>query len=375
MFMLDFVLEFRTIGWKKIVSSIFMFILAALPVLLWKMQDSGTEIQLEPGWFDLINRSMLMHLFYLAGNFYVLPASISGLSAYVLYLFAFRNAPARPHDKTVMIFVLATALMLLLQGIVTGWLPISIIIQFQIIRAGIFGVIFGYLYFADYLARKWQAQSIRSPGDGILTVTFFISTFNFVTLLVLATQRWWSATPRRIRVTAGVLLVGFAGSLVMAMSLHIWYPGIHIYGVQNTWRDAQEWAQKNTAKDAIFITPLNKWWIDEADWRVFSERQTVATLSELLEAAFEPSYLAHWQPRFEMLAPGTLAQFRGDFVANRQIAGQVYDNLSTEAFRAAACKYQASYLVIEKAHPREFLLAYENADYLIYDLRSEDCAK
>jgi hypothetical protein len=375
MFMLDFVMEFRSIGWKKIVSSIFMFILAALPVLLWKMQDSGTEIQLEPGWFDLITRSMLMHLFYLAGNFYVLPASISGLSAYILYLFAFRAAPARPHDKTVMVFVLATALLLLLQGIVTGWLPISIIIQFQIIRAGIFGVIFGYLYFADYLARKWHSDSVRNPGDGVLTTVFFLSTFNFVPVLVLAAQRWWSATPARIKATAFVLSVAFLGSLILAMNLHIWYPGIYIHGLENPWRAAQVWAQKNTSKDAIFITPLNKWWLDEAEWRVFSERQTVTTLSELLEAAFEPTYLAIWQPRFETIAPGAIAQFRGDFLENRQIAGQIYNNLSTPAFLAAACQYHATYLVMEKAHPRDLPLVYENAEYLIYDLRSIPCAK
>lgn len=373
MFFFDFLLEYRTIGWKKILNCLVVFLLAALPVLLWKMQDSGAEIQLEPGWFDLISRSMMMHLFYLAGNFYVLPASLSALSAYLLYLIAHRSAPARPHDQTVMIFVLATALVVLVQGIVTAWLPISILLQFQIIRAGIFGVIFGYLYFADYLARKWIAGGERKPGDAILTWTFFLSTLTFFTVLVLATQKWWSATPRRLKTTAIVLPVAFVTSLVMAAYLHAWHPGIYLYGLANPWREVQEWAKANTPKEAIFITPLNKWWLDEAEWRVFSERQTVATLSEILEASFEPDYIAIWKPRIETLAPGAISKFQGDYLENRQIAGEAYNNLSTAALLSAACQYHASFIVAEKGYPHNLPQVYENSEYMVYDLRKVPC--
>jgi hypothetical protein len=373
MFLLDFVLEYRKIGWKKILNCLVVFVLAALPVLLWKMQDSGAEIQLEPGWFDLISRSMMMHLFYLAGNFYVLPASLSALSAYVLYLIAYRGSPRREHDQTVLVFVLATALVVLAQGIVTAWLPISILLQFQIIRAGLFGVIFGYIYFADYLARKWTAQEGRQPGDGLLIWTFFLSSLTFITVLMLATQKWWSATPRRLKTTAILLPVVFVISLVTVAYLHVWHPGIYIYGLENPWREVQEWAKANTPKDAIFITPLNKWWIDEAEWRVFSERQTVATLSEILEAAFEPDYIAIWRPRIETLAPGALAQFHGDYTENRLIAGEAYNNLSTAALVSAACQYHASYIVAEKGHTHDLPQVYENSEYRVYDMTGLPC--
>lgn len=373
MLLFDFLLEYRKIGWKKILNCLVVFVLAALPVLLWKMQDSGAEISLEPGWFDLISRSMMMHLFYLAGNFYVLPASLSALSAYVLYLLAYRAAPRRPHDQTVLIFVLATALVILAQGIVTAWLPISILLQFQIIRAGIFGIIFGYLYFADYLARKWAADGVRQPGDAILTWTFFLSTLNFITLLVFATQKWWAATARRVQITAVVLGLGFAVSLGLAATLRVWHPGIYVYGLENPWRQVQEWAKTNTPKEAVFITPLNKWWLDEAEWRVFSERQTVVTLSEILEASFEPDYIARWEPRMETLAPGALAQFQGNYLENQQLTGEAYNHLSTAALVSAACEYQANFIVTEKAYPHDLPQVYENAEYRVYDLRGQPC--
>lgn len=373
MFFLDFVLEYRKIGWKKILNCLVVFALAALPVILWKMQDSGAEIQLEPGWFDLISRSMMMHLFYLAGNFYVLPASLSALSAYGLYLVAYRAAPARPHDQTVSIFVLATALVVMAQGVVAAWLPISILLQFQIIRAGIFGVIFGYLYFADYLARKWTTAGVRQPGDAVLTWTFFLSTLNFITLLVFATPKWWAGTSRRLQTTAVLLAVGFVISLGMAATLRVWHPGIYIYGLQNPWREVQEWAKAETPKDAVFITPLNKWWLDEAEWRVFSERQTVVTLSEILEAAFEPEYIAIWRPRLETLAPGALAQFQGDYLENQRLTGAAYNGLSTVALVEAACQYGAGFIVTEKTQTHALTLVYENAEYRVYNVQGQAC--
>jgi hypothetical protein len=374
LFMFDFVMEYRKIGWKKILNCLLVFVLAALPVLLWKMQDaSGTEIQMEPGWFDLITRSMMLHVFYLAGNFYVLPASISALSAYVLFLIAYRSAPPRQYDQTVMIFVLATALVVLVEGIVAAWLPISILIQLQIIRTGLFAVLFGYLYYADYLARKWAAESSKETANAIVLGTFLLSTFTFVTVLLVAAQKWWNATPARLKSTAVFMPVLLVSILAFAVYLNAWHPGIYIGGFHDTWQDVQEWAKANTAKDAIFITPLNKWWIYQSDWRVFSERQTVVTLSEILEASFEPAYMSIWQPRMEALAPGSIAKFRGDLLENQRIVGEAYNNLPTPNLLKAACEYHAGYIVAEKAYPRNLPQVYENADYLVYDVRGSAC--
>jgi hypothetical protein len=371
MFALDFILEYRKIGWKKILNCIVVFIIAALPVLLWKLQDSGTEIQLEPGWFDLITRTMMMHVFFLFGNIYVTAASLSALSAYILFFIAYRAKSVKTEtDHTVLIFVLASTLVVLAEVIVAAWFPISIILQLQIMRAGIFAVFFAYLYFGDYLAKKWTGDSIRRAGDGVVTMTFFLSTLTFVTAILILLQKWWSASQRRVTRIAIALAIGFIGSLIFAVVANVWYPGIHIYGLDNTWRDTQEWARNHTSNDAIFITPLNKWWLDEAEWRVFSERQNVTALSEILEASFEPEYIDHWRARMETLAPGAIDQFRGNYLINQQIAGTLYNSLSTDALLDAACTFNAGYIVVEKDHPHELTKVYENADYIIYDVRA-----
>ena len=300
-------------------------------------------------------------------------ASLSALSAYGLLFVAYRARHKSAMDHTVLIFVLGATLMVLVELIVATWLPISILLQLQIMRAGIFAVFFAYLYFADYLARKWQSVKSLRPGDGIVTTLFFASPLIFITVGMLATQKWWSKTRWGVRITALGLAAIFSVLLAGTLEAKIWHPGIFPYGVNNAWRSAQEWAKANTTKDAIFITPLNKWWVDEAEWRVFSERQHVTALSEILEASFEPEYTAYWQERFETLAPGALAQFKGDYVDNRRIAGEIYNNLGTPALLSAACQYQAGYIVVEKAHPHELLKVYENTEYIIYDVRQAAC--
>lgn len=373
LFALDFVLEYKKVGWKKIINCLVVFVIAALPVLLWKLQDSGTEIHLEPDWFNLISRTMMMHLFFITGNYYTLIGSMSALSAYGLFLYAYHAGAPRPHDHTVMIFMLATALVILVQVIVAAWLPISIILQLQIIRIGIIAVVFGYLYFADFLARKWQDGGLLKPGDKVLTVSFFLSTLTFNTLIIIFTRKWWAATPGRIKATGLTLAIAFVISLGAAIQIGMWDPGLNIYGRQTPWRDVQEWARDNTPKDAIFITPMTKWWLNEAEWRVFSERQNISSLSEILEAAFEPEYMRHWQPRFEALAPGALARFRGDYPENRKIVDELYNNLSTESLKETACKYGASYLVVQKPVSHNLPELYENSEYRIYDMTQQTC--
>ncbi len=104
------------------------------------------------------------------------------------------------------------------------------------------------------------------------------------------------------------------------------------------------------------------------DWRVFSERSTVATLSELLEAAFAPDYLDYWKPRFEALAPGALAQFQGDYFENKRLTAAAYYGLTAADFEGLAARFQADYVVIEKPHSYDLPVVYENSGFVIYAL-------
>src|SRR6185436_6868779 len=203
----------------------------------------------------------------------------------------------------------------------------------------------------------------------LLAVTFIAVTFPFAPVLGWGIQRW-IASARWRYVAAVSALVGFFGfGIGVGLGYGIWYPGIYIFPHQTAWYETQLWAKQNTPKDTLFITPPQIWWFYESDWRVFSERSTVSTHSELLEAAFAPEYISYWKPRFTALAPGALENFRGDFFGSQKITGQAFYTLSSEQLLAVAQRYGASYLVVEKPHLHDFPKVYENAQFVIYDLQ------
>jgi hypothetical protein len=138
------------------------------------------------------------------------------------------------------------------------------------------------------------------------------------------------------------------------------------------WHRTQIWARDHTPKEALFITPLHKWWFYEADWRVFSERAQVASLADMLEIAIVPDYLQTWTKRFDDLAPGARAQFQGDPFDNRQITARAYASLSDADLLQLARAYGATYVVVEKPHLRPWPVVYENEGYLIYQVGNQD---
>jgi hypothetical protein len=167
-------------------------------------------------------------------------------------------------------------------------------------------------------------------------------------------------------VTAAAILLGFVSYLFQYRT--ILAVGVNVYAARTDWYLAQRWARDHTAADALFITPPQIWSYHELDWRVFSERSTLASLTDALEIALIPGYQATWQPRFEAIAPGAVDQFRGDYFENKTITAQAFYGLTPEQLRQVADEYDVSYLVVEQPHERPFILCYENPGFLIYAL-------
>jgi hypothetical protein len=146
---------------------------------------------------------------------------------------------------------------------------------------------------------------------------------------------------------------------------------VHAYGPRTEWESAQQWARDHTPRETLFITPPQRWWLYESDWRVYSERSTVATLGDLLEAAFAPEYIDTWRPRFEAVAPGALEQFRGDYFENKALTAEAFYRNTAGDFLRLGQALGAEYLVTERPHTYDLPIVYENAGFVIYDLSGE----
>jgi hypothetical protein len=370
MLLFDSLWQIRRTGWRTLVGGVALFVIAALPVLLWWLSAGGGVRGPQWEWFSLLWRSYFYHLFFLIGPFpMVVLVTLGGCAAVVLFIVARRAAPPPPAiDRSVANFMIAALLIVAVQAAISYVYPITILIQSQIMRAGVFAMLFAYLYVAHALAEGLRSGRLaRGAGSLLIAATVLLPSPLFL-LIVGAITRW--VRPARLaRVLGwGVTAASFVGIILVASALGIWRPRIHIFPEQSAWADTQLWARDNTPRDTVFITPPQRWWFYDLEWRVLSERSTVATLSELLEAAFAPEYIPRWRERFEAVAPGAQARMRGDVFENNDLAAAAFYSLSTGELQQIGRRYGATYLVMEKPHTRDLPVAYENVGFIVYRL-------
>lgn len=368
MFLADILLSFRKLPKKQVFLLPFVFLLAAYPVLSWKFGRSPVDFSLRPEYFDLLTRTTLEHIFLPFSSWYSLIVTASGLSSFGLFYIARRAKGLSPHTKTVTNFLLVILFLFFVQVAVAYFLPVTIIIQSQIIRGGIFALVFGYLFFTAFSLDLLKRSRLSSREFWVVLFSAMFSITPMVPLFVWAARRFLTG---KIWIYTSVFVVMSSAIAIMYLmvKLSLWMPGIHIYPEKTDWYLAQVWAKESTQKDAVFLTPVHEWWLYTPEWRVFSERSQVTALSESLEWAFTPEYIPYWQERFGDVAPGAVSKFRGDVFENRELARDAFYGLSQEEILRVAKKYGAEYIVYEKPMTLRLPVVYENENYTIYALQ------
>ena len=372
MLLFECVVQFRKNGgWRTIILGISAFVIGALPVLIWKLSGTPVDLTLRPEWFSIVSRGVLDGFFYLFVPYpHVLLMTLSGFSTIVIFFIARAYSSPRRHDQTVTNFVFAALIVLGVEIITAQWYAVTIIIQSQIIRIGLFLLIFGYLYFVYYITEKYQAGMLKVSDFALFVGALIFSILPVVVLITWFFHRLVSKASWRWFPGACVIALAFIGALIISYQKNIWRPGIHIFAQHSPWYDVQVWARDHTPKERVFITPphMQDWWFYYLDWRVVSERSTVVTLSDLTETILTPQYITTWKTRFEELAPRALNSFRGNIFENIEITNKAYYSLTKQNILRIAKKYEASYLVVKKPHRYAFPEEYENSEFIVYGL-------
>ncbi len=375
MFGMACLLELKRIGVKKILLSGGLFLAAAAPVLLWKAGGDPVDFSLRPAWLAFLNQTLFFHLFngfsfHYPGTWAI---TLSGLSVLVLFWLVKPQAELPQAAVTARNFFYGGVAVLLVHLVSIYFLPVTIIIQSQILRVGLWLMILTYLFIANFLAKAYQTGRFTPPLFAFLAATFLLAPSPLILLMVWAAVTW-TTNPKIIK-TALVLAPLFSvAAFGVVWYIGFWQPiGIFIYGERTPWVEVQQWARDNTPAEARFITPPEKWGLQESDWRVHSERASVATLSEVLMAAFQPGYETDWRARFELVAPGALEKFDGDYFNNVSLTRAAYDSLSTQDLLVVACQLDAQYAVIQNPRSHDLPVAYENTEYTVYSVSGFDC--
>ena len=128
--------------------------------------------------------------------------------------------------------------------------------------------------------------------------------------------------------------------------------------------EVQAWANQNTKKGAVFITPPYI-----RGFREFSQRSTVVDCMDM--AAANPICIHGYIgiKRIEALCD---AKFTGTDICDPKSCRPNYNGLSEGKLAEIAKKYQASYIVVEKPWTKNLKMTYENDKFRVYKINDFD---
>ncbi|MDY6872692.1 MAG: DUF6798 domain-containing protein [Chloroflexota bacterium] len=373
MFLLNEVLTFKWRAWWKPALWVGIFVAAGSPVLIWRMQTgSGIDFSLRPEMLNLATKGLLSTVYYpLTGSAYGLGNLVAGLGTVWAFMLGLRRAPKSDKHRTMRNFALAVGVLIMVGLIASYILPVTILLQMQILRVGVFMLFFGMIYLTHFISEAFTSGEIDRGRFLILALSFVLLFTPLLTILIYYLDRWLAHKDIKPAWLLVLITAIQTVTVIAGLASQIWAPGYYIHGPQSDWRRVQDWARVNTPQDAMFISPPQIFGHYTPDWRVFSERGTVFTTPELMEIPFAPSFIPSIKERLSAVAPGALAQFDGDYIKTLELTGKAYYTNSREDFIKLACEYQADYLVVESSHPYNFLTVYQNDGFFVYHL--PDC--
>ena len=124
---------------------------------------------------------------------------------------------------------------------------------------------------------------------------------------------------------------------------------------------ACNWIKKSTPRDALILAPITQGAIS-----YLAERPVVVTFRQVPSA---PADVHEWYTRLLAFNRRRIP-IRTGYRAGREIQAN-FDRMSDSEFRRLASRYGASYLLFRQRRKLSLPLRYENADWAVYDLRSE----
>jgi hypothetical protein len=163
MFLFDSVLQLRRVGWRNLALGLVLFLAGAAPVLIWKFSGPPAILVPQREWFSEVSK-YIYQFFYPWGRTSRHYPPPNGFCGFVLVGIALHRGSLSAHDRTLVYFLGAVLLIVVVQ-IVAAWVyPSTFLMQLQIIRAGVFATLFSYPYLIHYLVKRYQTGDLPSAS-------------------------------------------------------------------------------------------------------------------------------------------------------------------------------------------------------------------
>jgi len=334
-------LSFKEIGWKNLAIGFIMLILLISPVLYLKVKHPAPSLgffHADPQWLELLRLRSSHHLFPSGWSPLLLVQSALFIAGFGLCRI---HKPQSWHYKAVMLSAGAVLLMCVMGTIFTELYPLSIVLQFQLFRSFVFLIFFAIIFYSNFFFE--ESKNRNALLQKVMVFICFAGIFyngNFskyasfllVALAIFPGYAIVNHYKKKLSVyyfpllISVVFLLGIAGTILKG--------GFTIHNKQDgDWLAVQEWANKNTPKDALFIvSPKSE------GFRVESERSCYGDWKDGTQMFFNPSFGQEWFRRMKMLG----------YVEDDKLQ-QTYEALKEEDFAKikteAVAKHSAVYVI------------------------------
>jgi hypothetical protein len=357
------VFSLKEIGWKRLAISLVLLVVIISPVLYLKVKNPAPALSLfhpDKEWLDLLRLRSAHHVFPFLWPKLPFLQAILFITGFVLCM---KYKPNEWHHRTAVLFCAAVLLMCLGGTIFTEFMPLSIIVQFQLFRSFVFLIYFGILYYAYYFFRESGKFSVTSFAVLLLCSAIFYNynnpKFASFFMVLLCIYPGYGIVEKNFpqlkkfffpALTVILLGLGFAGGMLKGK-----------FTIQSAdekdWLAVQHWAKENTPKDAAFIVPPN-----DDGFRVEGERTIYGDWKDGTQMFFNPQFGTEWIRRMKLL--GYVDDNRLDETYHA-LGGEDYHKLVMELNT-----YPEVYLILEKQLktlplPEEF----SDGKYVVYRLK------
>lgn len=370
MYLLNETLTFKKSEWWNPFINLGIFMLAGLPVLIWRIQTgSGIDLSLRPDLLSLAANSLLYTVYFPIGPFsFMIGNFLAGIGTLWAFVLGYRQAAPSPKHRTMKNFVIAIGILFMAALINSYILPITILLQFQILRAGVFLLYFGMLYLSNFLSSKEKINELETQWFLVLSLSFMILITPLVVVLLWLAVKTLMKRRTRPGWLVAIVIAFHILTIFIGLDSGLWSPGFHSSGPNSAWQDIQAWAKDNTPLDAGFITPPHLFGHYTPGWRVFSERSTIVSIAESMELPFNPAYMEDFKSRFNAVVPNAIEVFNGNYTHTIKITEEKFYANSSSDLTKIACQFKLAYLVVEKQHPYPFKEQYRNEQFILYQL-------
>jgi len=369
------VFNIRQTGIRTFLMCLGLFLILISPMLIWKLLNSPGTLNMlhaDSEWLELLRLRSAHHIF---------PFSWDGKDflregiLLLTFLITWKYKPAPDHQRVILCSAVTIFLMWIAGTIFTEFLPLPIVIQFQLFRSSSWLIYFTVIYFANYFLRSMREEKNIFARLMIVFVSIGIFygpshrwLYNYMTFSVISGLLICCDFPHRRNISLTQFGAGLTTVTLVLGSAYLIRDGFDFsrYDGQREkeWVSVQIWARTHTDPEDMFIVPPNI-----SGFRDESERAIYGDWKDGTQMFFNPAFGYEWIRRMKALG------YREDMPVrsfeNLDKLGEGFEDLSESDFLRIGDEIRADDREIFLVMTRErgslnFPELYRNEKFTVY---------